>query len=70
MQGPTYPSTDGKPQYNEDSMRAKYGTFKGYYRWELAKAWLTMTNDQFHQLYGFNWVPSVHLKDAVRPYLG
>lgn len=35
----------------------------------LAKDWLTMSNDDFYEKYGFNFVPSDKLKDKARKEL-
>lgn len=53
----------------EQMNKLKYGMFRGYYCWDLAKAWLTMTNDDFYNLYGFNWVPELFLREEVRKYI-
>lgn len=34
-----------------------YGRYRGYYKWDLAKAWFQMTNDDFFNLYGFSFNP-------------
>jgi hypothetical protein len=59
-----------KPKVDEDIMRRKYGKHKDHYKWDLAKSWLTMTNDSFYDCYGFNWVPDYSWVNEVRPYIG
>lgn len=53
----------------EQINRIKYGMINGHYKWDLAKAWLTMSNDGFYNLYGFNWVPPVWIYEEVRNYI-
>lgn len=41
----------------EQIKRLMYGRYRGYYKWDLAKAWFQMTNDDFFNLYGFSFNP-------------
>lgn len=41
----------------ENSKREEYGKYKGYYKWDLTKAWFNMPNDAFYNKYGFNYHP-------------
>lgn len=41
----------------ENSKRKEYGKYKGYYKWDLTKAWFNMPNDAFYNKYGFNYHP-------------
>lgn len=41
----------------ENSKRQEYGKYKGYYKWDLTKAWFNMPNDAFYNKYGFNYHP-------------
>lgn len=34
--------------------------------WELTESFLTMSNDSFFKLYGFNWIPPMWMQDVVR----
>jgi len=54
---------------NEQMQKIIYGKYKGYYRWDLAKDWLQMSNDYFYETYDFNWVPDSELREEVRKYL-
>jgi hypothetical protein len=54
---------------DEKVKRVKYGMFEGHFKWDLAKTWLTTSNDGFYELYGFNWIPPLDLQDEVRLYL-
>lgn len=65
----SFSQTNEKPKVDENIMRKKYGMHKGHYKWDLAKSWLTMTNDSFFDCYGFNYVPDYSWVDKVRPYL-
>lgn len=53
----------------EEFKRIKYGMFGCHYKWDLAKAWITMSNDDFYDLFGFNWFPNSELREEVRKYL-
>lgn len=50
-------------------LEKKYGTYKGYSKVDLTKSFLTMTNDDFFKLYGFNYIPDMKLQDSVRKIL-
>lgn len=54
---------------SEDVYREKYGKFRGYFKWDLAKDWLRITNDDFFDKYGFNWVPPIWMYEQAREYL-
>jgi hypothetical protein len=48
----------------------QYGGFEcGYNALELTAAWLTMDNDSFFKLFGFNWVPPLYLRDRAQNML-
>lgn len=48
---------------------SKYGTHNGYSKWLLAKDFLTMTNDDFFRMYGFNFVPDNNLLEAAKRHM-
>jgi hypothetical protein len=52
---------------NGDTITATKGdqtrTYNGV---QLAKCWLTMSNDEFYEKFGFNWVPSNNLQVMAR----
>ncbi|WP_416808880.1 hypothetical protein [Bacillus thuringiensis] len=54
---------------NETHQRKWYGTFKGYNQWDIAKDWCQMSNDDFFNQYGFNFVPKGQLFDDVKRFL-
>lgn len=66
----TMPTLDVKPPAYEERKRKVYGEYKGFNKWDLAKDWLTMTNDHFFEYYGFNFVPHGKLLFDVKRYLG
>jgi uncharacterized membrane protein len=41
----------------------------GHDVWELTESWLTMSNDDFYILYGFNWVPPNWMKSRIKDKL-
>lgn len=51
------------------SKRLMYGMHKGHYQWDLSVNWFQMTNDDFHNLYGFNFVPRGRLFDEARDFV-
>ena len=53
----------------ENIKRIRYGKINGHDKWDLAKSWLKMSNDDFYRLYGFNWVPPVWMYEEAREYL-
>lgn len=50
-------------------LKKKYGMYKGYSKVDLTKSFLTMSNDSFFKLYGFNYIPDMKLQDEVREIL-
>ena len=62
-------ATDINIQLNENINRIEYGNYNGYSQWDLAKSFLTMNNDDFFRLYGFNFIPSDELREKARKYL-
>lgn len=54
---------------NETQKRKWYGTFKGHNQWDLAKDWFQMSNDDFFNQYGFNFVPKGQLFDEAKRFL-
>ncbi|PDZ06568.1 hypothetical protein CON03_07115 [Bacillus cereus] len=54
---------------NETHQRKWYGTFKGHNQWDLAKDWFQMTNDDFFNQYGFNFVPKGKLFNDAKSFL-
>ena len=42
---------------------------KVYDKAYLTKCWLTMSNDTFYNIFGFNWVPPLELQEKVRQRL-
>ena len=40
-------------------------TYKGYDKKILTKDWLSMTNDDFFDKYGFNYIPSQQMKNKT-----
>ncbi|MDA1849680.1 hypothetical protein PDL09_21095 [Bacillus cereus] len=54
---------------NETHQRKWYGTFKGHNQWDLAKDWFQMTNDDFFNQYGFNFVPKGQLFNDAKSFL-
>lgn len=50
-------------------MRMKFGNFKGHYEWDLAVEWFQMSNDDFFEKYGFNFVPRGKLFEQAREYV-
>jgi hypothetical protein len=56
-------------QIDESVHRAECGMLNGHHKWDLAKSWLTMTNDSFFDRYGFNWVPPIKMYENARKYL-
>lgn len=57
--------------YEGYEMRDQYGLYKdtNYYKWDLALAFLTMSNDAFFMKFGFNYIPNIKLQNKVRPYI-
>lgn len=35
----------------------------------VAKDWLTMSNDEFYEVFGFNWIPSQEMQKKAREML-
>lgn len=58
-----------KSKVNEASKRLLYGKHKGHWQWDLAVNWFQMTNDEFHRLYGFNFVPQGRLFEEARDFV-
>jgi hypothetical protein len=58
-----------QPAINEDKMRVRYGTERGHFKWDLAKAFFTTDNDTFFEVYGFNFVPRGLLFDKAKEFL-
>lgn len=54
---------------NETHQRKWYGTFKGHTQWDLAKDWCQMSNDDFFNQYGFNFVPKGQLFNDAKSFL-
>lgn len=56
----------------EENKRKQYGKYKNHYKWDLAKNWFNMSNDEFFQIYGFSWTPHNEkgLYDECRLFLG
>ncbi|QEL79400.1 hypothetical protein DN407_12485 [Bacillus sp. JAS24-2] len=54
---------------NESLKRTKYGEYKGYNQWDLAKDYFQMSNDEFFNRYGFNFVPKDRLFDDAKRFL-
>ncbi|MCR8978704.1 hypothetical protein [Brevibacillus laterosporus] len=55
---------------NGHSIIAQKGNRRHVYTKEyLTKCWLTMSNDCFFNMFGFNWVPPTSLQDRVRKTL-
>ena len=54
---------------NEETFRIKYGKLNGYYKWDLAKSWLQMSNDDFYKVFGISWVPPIWMYEQARKYL-
>ncbi len=53
-----------------DSIVAIKGNKQKIYKKEyLTKCWLTMSNDSFFDMFGFNWVPPLELQEKVRQRL-
>lgn len=54
---------------NEDKdyiyVESGYGTYK-YSKLELAKFWLTHSNDCFYKTFGFSWVPDSQIESIAR----
>lgn len=50
-------------------LKKKYGKYKGYSIVDLAFSFMTMTNDDFFKVYGFNYVPEMKLQDEVKSLL-
>ncbi|MBM7717172.1 hypothetical protein JOC94_004197 [Bacillus thermophilus] len=46
---------------SESQKRLIYGRFRGHWKWDLAVDWFQMSNDDFFNLYGFNFVPKGRL---------
>jgi hypothetical protein len=53
----------------EKTLRAKYGEYRDYSAWDLAKEFFTMSNDDFFLKYGFNYVPRGQLWEDAKDYL-
>lgn len=49
-------------------MRPKYGMHKGHWQWDLAIDFFSMSNDAFHRIYGFNFVPSGRLFTEAKAF--
>lgn len=47
----------------------KGGQRKVYDKLYLTRCWLTMSNDSFYGMFGFNWVPPLELQEKVRQRL-
>lgn len=58
-----------KKQVRSASKRLLYGQYRGHSQWDLAVNWFQMTNDDFHRLYGFNFVPRGRLFDEARDFV-
>lgn len=58
-----------KGRTTEQTYRLRYGKMNGHYKWDLAKAWLTMSNDSFYELYGFSWVPPSWMYEQAREFI-
>lgn len=54
----------------EQQKRQKYGMLDGHYKWDLAKAFFSMSNDDFFNVYGFNFVPKGRLWTEAKETLG
>ena len=54
---------------SDESKRQRFGTIEGYNKWDLCKMWLTMTNDDFFGIYGFNWVPPTWMSKLASEYI-
>ncbi len=50
-------------------MKANYGKYKGYWKWDLAIDFYKMSNDGFFNKYGFNYVPTGQLRKDVQAHL-
>lgn len=53
----------------EAKKRVLYGKYKGYWQWDLAVNWFQMSNDGFHSLYGFNFVPRGRLFTEAKDFV-
>jgi hypothetical protein len=40
-----------------------------YFKDDLTKCWLTMSNDSFYNVFGFNWVPTYEQQKKIRALL-
>lgn len=47
-----------KVKSSEGVQRVLYGKYKGYDVYDLNEDWLSMSNDNFFEKYGFNWIPN------------
>jgi hypothetical protein len=52
-------------QIKESTNFVHYGR-EVYSKLELTKSWLTIGNDDFFELYGFNWIPPYAMQQQVR----
>ena len=52
-----------------NSQRFLYGKHEGHWQWDLAVNWFRMSNDDFHRMYGFNFVPKGMLFDKAKEYV-
>lgn len=41
-----------------------------YDAFNLTIAWLTMSNDSFFTVFGFNWIPPISYSERVKKHLG
>ncbi|KAA1807143.1 MULTISPECIES: hypothetical protein [Bacillus] len=54
---------------NESLRRTKYGEYNGHNQWDLAKDFFRMSNDEFFNQYGFNFVPKGRLFDDAKSFI-
>lgn len=57
------------PKEVSESLRMKFGKFKGYYEWDLAIEWFQTSNDAFFEKYGFNFVSKGKLFEDAKEYV-
>lgn len=43
-----------------NAYKNRFGTYKGFSRWKLIIDYLSMSNESFFKVYGFNFVPKRH----------
>ena len=52
-----------------EEYRQRFGKHRGHYKWDLAISFLSLDNQKFFDLYGFNYVPERQITELARLHL-